>query len=123
MNRVTISKYTDFHRIAGNLSSSTTELDKLYITLLPYLQKIDAMEESVNKLEQAAYKLDSYSKKLEAKFKYLEKRWFSSFWLLLRGIFNLEFLFFVCYCEIFLFLFTHCIYVLRKKDNKFVQRA
>lgn len=43
-------------------------------SLLPYLQQIDQIEDSVVKLEQAAYKLDAYSKRLEAKFKSLEKR-------------------------------------------------
>lgn len=43
-------------------------------TLIPLLQQIDQIEDSVVKLEQAAYKLDAYSKRLEAKFKNLEKR-------------------------------------------------
>lgn len=43
-------------------------------TLIPYLEQIDQIEDSVIKLEQAAYKLDAYTKRLEAKFKSLEKR-------------------------------------------------
>lgn len=43
-------------------------------SLIPLLQQIDQIEDSVIKLEQAAYKLDAYSKRLEAKFKNLEKR-------------------------------------------------
>lgn len=42
-------------------------------TLIPYLEQIDQIEDSVIKLEQAAYKLDAYTKRLEAKFKSLEK--------------------------------------------------
>lgn len=42
--------------------------------ILPLLQQIDQIEDSVSKLELAAYKLDAYSKRLEAKFKNLEKR-------------------------------------------------
>lgn len=51
-----------------------TNLIFLDNSLLPYLQQIDQIEDSVVKLEQAAYKLDIYSKRLEAKFKSLEKR-------------------------------------------------
>lgn len=43
-------------------------------SLLPFLEQIDQIEDSVIKLEQAAYKLDAYTKRLEAKFKNLEKR-------------------------------------------------
>lgn len=43
-------------------------------SLLPYLEQIEQIEDSVIKLEQAAYKLDAYTKRLEAKFKSLEKK-------------------------------------------------
>jgi len=74
MNRATIAKYSDMKHIAVNVSKSVTELNEKYDSLLPLLQQIDQIEDSVIKLEQAAYKLDVYSKRLEAKFKNLEKR-------------------------------------------------
>lgn len=45
-----------------------------YTQLLPQLEQIDQIYDSVVKLEQAAYKLDHYAKRLEAKFKQLEKQ-------------------------------------------------
>ncbi|XP_066141782.1 biogenesis of lysosome-related organelles complex 1 subunit 2 [Euwallacea fornicatus] len=74
MNRATITKYTDMKHIAANVSKSMGELNEKYDSLLPLLQQIDQIEDSVIKLEQAAYKLDAYSKRLEAKFKNIEKR-------------------------------------------------
>ncbi|XP_050307102.1 biogenesis of lysosome-related organelles complex 1 subunit 2 [Anthonomus grandis grandis] len=74
MNRTTITKYSDMKHIASNVSKSMAELIENYETLLPLLQQIEQIEDSIGKLEQAAYKLDAYSKRLEAKFKNLEKR-------------------------------------------------
>lgn len=93
MNRATISKYSDMKNIAANVGKSMVELnqkclsfhllDELFFifvylvlddALIPLLQQIDQIEDSVVKLEQAAYKLDAYSKRLEAKFKNLEKK-------------------------------------------------
>lgn len=94
MNRATITKYSDMKQIAGNVSKSMVELNekckeiknqssincKYYVfgildsAILPLLQQIDQIEDSVVKLELAAYKLDAYSKRLESKFKNLEKR-------------------------------------------------
>ncbi|CAG9768306.1 unnamed protein product [Ceutorhynchus assimilis] len=74
MNRATITKYSDMKHIAVNVSKSMGELNEKYDTLIPLLQQIDQIEDSVIKLEQAAYKLDAYSKRLETKFKNLEKR-------------------------------------------------
>ncbi|ENN76290.1 biogenesis of lysosome-related organelles complex 1 subunit 2 [Dendroctonus ponderosae] len=74
MNRATISKYSDMKNIATNVGKSMVELNQKYDALIPLLQQIDQIEDSVVKLEQAAYKLDAYSKRLEAKFKNLEKK-------------------------------------------------
>jgi len=74
MNRLTLTKYTDMKQITTNISKGVSELNEKYSKLLPYLDQIDQIDESVTRLEQAAYKLDAYSKRLEAKFKVLEKR-------------------------------------------------
>jgi biogenesis of lysosome-related organelles complex 1 subunit 2 len=74
MNRVTITKYSDMKQITENVSKGVIELNSRYQELVPYLDQIDQIDESVTRLEQAAYKLDAYSKRLEAKFKSLEKR-------------------------------------------------
>ncbi|XP_023338685.1 biogenesis of lysosome-related organelles complex 1 subunit 2 [Eurytemora carolleeae] len=74
MNRVTLTKYSDMRQITTNIDKGVSELNKKYENLLPYLDQIDQIDESISRLEQAAYKLDAYSKRLEAKFKILEKR-------------------------------------------------
>ncbi|XP_030760701.1 biogenesis of lysosome-related organelles complex 1 subunit 2 [Sitophilus oryzae] len=74
MNKATITKYSDMKHIALNVGKSILELNDKCDSLLPLLQQIDQVEDSVTKLEQAAYKLDVYSKRLEAKFRNLEKR-------------------------------------------------
>jgi len=74
MNRATIAKYAEMKDISANISIAVKNLDDKYNSLLPYLEMIDQVEESVSNLEQAAYKLDAYAKRLEAKFKQLEKR-------------------------------------------------
>ncbi|XP_018576052.1 biogenesis of lysosome-related organelles complex 1 subunit 2 isoform X1 [Anoplophora glabripennis] len=74
MNQATITKYSDMKHLAVNINKSLSELNDKYNSLIPLLQQIDQIEDSVVKLEQAAYKLDAYSKRLEAKFKNLEKR-------------------------------------------------
>ncbi|KAJ8916743.1 hypothetical protein NQ315_013948 [Exocentrus adspersus] len=74
MNQATITKYADMKHLAVNVTKSVGELNDKYNSLIPLLQQIDQIEDSVVKLEQAAYKLDAYSKRLEAKFKNLEKR-------------------------------------------------
>ncbi|VEN46083.1 unnamed protein product [Callosobruchus maculatus] len=74
MNRAVITKYCDMKHLAVNVKKSMTALQEKYNSLLPLLQQIDQIEDSVIKLEQAAYKLDAYSKRLEAKCRNLEKR-------------------------------------------------
>jgi len=74
MNKVTQTKYGDMKQITTNISKGITDMNEKYSHLLPYLDQIDQIDESVSRLEQAAYKLDAYSKRLEAKFKTLEKR-------------------------------------------------
>ncbi|KAJ8944108.1 hypothetical protein NQ314_009551 [Rhamnusium bicolor] len=74
MNQATITKYSDMKHLAVNINKSMNELNEKYNSLVPLLQQIDQIEDSVVKLEQAAYKLDAYSKRLEAKFKNLEKK-------------------------------------------------
>ena len=73
MNRLTTTKYSDMRQIASNVGKGISELNGKYRDLLPFLEQIDQIDESVTRLEQAAYKLDAYSKRLEAKFKTLEK--------------------------------------------------
>lgn len=73
MNRVAVSKYTDMRQIATNVAKCMTEVNRKHQELLPYLEQIDQIEDSVNKLEQAAYKLDAYSKRLENQYKALSK--------------------------------------------------
>ncbi|CAH1176052.1 unnamed protein product [Phaedon cochleariae] len=74
MNQVVITKYSDMKHLAVNVKKSMLDLNDRYNTLIPLLEQIDQIEDSIIKLEQAAYKLDSYSKRLETKFKDLEKR-------------------------------------------------
>lgn len=74
MNTATITKYSDMKQITVNISNSIEEQNQRYTQLLPQLEQIDQIYDSVVKLEQAAYKLDHYAKRLEAKFKQLEKQ-------------------------------------------------
>ncbi|XP_041364686.1 biogenesis of lysosome-related organelles complex 1 subunit 2-like [Gigantopelta aegis] len=74
MNKVTLTKYSEMKHIALNVATALQELNEKYVSLQPYLDQIDQIEESVAGLEQAAYNLDQYSKRLEEKFKSLEKR-------------------------------------------------
>ncbi|KAK7507234.1 hypothetical protein BaRGS_00001169 [Batillaria attramentaria] len=74
MNKITICKYSEMKHIGLSIGSALQELNEKYKSLQPYLDQIDAIEESVASLEQAAYSLDHYSKRLEAKFKTLERR-------------------------------------------------
>ncbi|XP_052781709.1 biogenesis of lysosome-related organelles complex 1 subunit 2-like [Mya arenaria] len=74
MNKVTVSKYSEMKNTAGEIGGALQELNEKYENLLPFLEQIDHVEDSVNSLEQAAYRLDAYSKRLEAKFKALERR-------------------------------------------------
>lgn len=73
MNTATITKYSDMKQITVNISNSIEDQNQRYKLLLPQLEQIDQIYDSVVKLEQAAYKLDQYAKRLEAKFKQLEK--------------------------------------------------
>ncbi|KAK2160738.1 hypothetical protein LSH36_127g06053 [Paralvinella palmiformis] len=73
MNKATLNKYIEMKQITSNISKSIKDLNEK-CKYIPYLEKIDQIEESVASLEQAAYKLDAYSKRLESKFKQLEKR-------------------------------------------------
>ncbi|KAI5721474.1 biogenesis of lysosome-related organelles complex 1 subunit 2-like [Diaphorina citri] len=74
MNNATITKYSDMKQITVNISNSIEEQNQRYKQLIPQLEQIDQIYDSVLKLEQAAYKLDHYAKRLEAKFKQLEKQ-------------------------------------------------
>ncbi|XP_077302129.1 biogenesis of lysosome-related organelles complex 1 subunit 2-like [Arctopsyche grandis] len=74
MNHLTLSKYTDIHRITGNISTTVNRMDKIHQSLAPHIYKIEEIEQAVLKLEKMAYAIDAYSKKLEAKAKYLTKR-------------------------------------------------
>jgi len=68
MNRATISKYADMMQISENLATSSVQLKEKFENLIPYLEQIDDIEQTVNKLEDCAYQLDAYSQKLELKF-------------------------------------------------------
>ncbi|XP_037325118.2 biogenesis of lysosome-related organelles complex 1 subunit 2 isoform X2 [Pungitius pungitius] len=74
MNKLTSLKYMEMKDISINISRNLQDLNNKYVSLQPYLDQINQIEEQVSSLEQAAYKLDTYSKKLEARFKKLEKR-------------------------------------------------
>lgn len=69
MNKATSAKYSDMKQIADNLQVATTDLNDKFKDLLPLMQQIDEIDETVDKLEAAAYKLDAYSIALENKIK------------------------------------------------------
>lgn len=73
MNRATLKKYVEMKDISSNISKAMMDLNEKYNGLMPYLEMIDQLDDSIASLEQAAYKLDAYSKRLESKFKQLEK--------------------------------------------------
>ena len=73
LNRETIAKYAELKTISSNFSQSMDTLNQKYKKLLPVLENINEIDESVSKLEQAAYKLLAYATRLEAKFKEIEK--------------------------------------------------
>lgn len=73
MNRATLKKYVEMKDISVSVNKAMKDLNDKYSSLLPYLEMIDQLDESIANLEQAAYKLDAYSKRLESKFKQLEK--------------------------------------------------
>ncbi|XP_013105160.1 biogenesis of lysosome-related organelles complex 1 subunit 2 [Stomoxys calcitrans] len=74
MNRATIGKYSDMRQIAQNLSVSTAELSVKFQALIPLMQQIDEISDTVDKLEAAAYKLDAYSIALENRVKSVLQR-------------------------------------------------
>jgi biogenesis of lysosome-related organelles complex 1 subunit 2 len=74
MNRVTLTKYGDMKQVTTNISKGVNDLNEKYTNLMPYLEQIDQIDESISRLEQAAYKLDNYSKRIETKYKQIEKR-------------------------------------------------
>ncbi|XP_077296573.1 biogenesis of lysosome-related organelles complex 1 subunit 2-like [Arctopsyche grandis] len=73
MNRLTLSKYSDIHRITKNVATTTSKMEAISQTLSPHLHKIDEIERAVLNLEKMAFAIDAYSKKLEAKAKCLTK--------------------------------------------------
>lgn len=74
MNTVTASKYSDMKQIADNLQVTTNDLNGKFRDLIPLMQQIDEIDETVDKLEAAAYKLDAYSIALENKIKNVLKK-------------------------------------------------
>lgn len=74
MNKATAAKYSDMKQIADSLQVSTTDLYEKFRDLLPLMQQIDEIDETVDKLEAAAYKLDAYSIALENKIKSVLKK-------------------------------------------------
>ncbi|XP_061389414.1 biogenesis of lysosome-related organelles complex 1 subunit 2 [Musca vetustissima] len=74
MNRATIGKYSDMRQIAQNLAVSTTDLSVKFQALVPLMQQIDEISDTVDKLEAAAYKLDAYSIALENRVKSVLQR-------------------------------------------------
>uniref|UniRef100_A0A1A9W4P9 Biogenesis of lysosome-related organelles complex 1 subunit 2 n=1 Tax=Glossina brevipalpis TaxID=37001 RepID=A0A1A9W4P9_9MUSC len=74
MNKVTAAKYSDMRQIAENLSISTIDLSNKFQALVPLMQQIDEISDTVDKLEAAAYKLDAYSIALENRVKSVLQR-------------------------------------------------
>lgn len=67
MNNGTRTKYEDIQHIISCLNASTTEMNSKLEALVPLLQQIDEIDETVNKLESSALKLNGYSIELEKK--------------------------------------------------------
>lgn len=67
MNKGTRTKYEDIQHIISCLNASTTEMNSKLEALVPLLQQIDEIDETVNKLESSALKLNGYSIELEKK--------------------------------------------------------
>nr|CAG4641362.1 EOG090X0J9J [Eulimnadia texana] len=74
MNKATATKYREMRESASLIAQGLSDLNDKFLSLKPFLDQIDQIDDSVSKLEQAAYKLDAYTVRLEAKFKALEKR-------------------------------------------------
>lgn len=74
LNDTTATQYKDMTNAADTLNADMASLAEKYQALLPYLQQIDAVEQSVDKLAVAAKELDAYSKRLETRFKQLDRR-------------------------------------------------
>lgn len=67
MNNGTRTKYEDIQHIISCLNASTTEMNSKLEALVPLLQQINEIDETVNKLESSALKLNGYSIELEKK--------------------------------------------------------
>lgn len=74
MNRRTAVRYSQVKEVAEGLNNSLQDLEVNYARIMPFLDKVDVLEEKVARLEELAYSVDNYSKRLESKFKSLEKR-------------------------------------------------
>ncbi|XP_055909515.1 biogenesis of lysosome-related organelles complex 1 subunit 2 [Eupeodes corollae] len=74
MNKVTISKYSEMKHVAEGLNLSTNDLNDKFQQLIPLMQQIHEISDTVDKLEAAAYKLDAYSVALENRVKSVLQR-------------------------------------------------
>lgn len=72
MNITTSAKYSQLRGLSDQLKGSLQDLEKNYFRIIPYLEKIDSLEQKVTRLEELAYAIDSYTKKLEARYKLLQ---------------------------------------------------
>lgn len=69
MNHATLAKYDGMLRTAHHTGNALHSVNQKFVHLLPYLEQIEQIENTVLSLEQAAYKLDAYTKRLEEKFR------------------------------------------------------
>eukprot|EP00039_Didymoeca_costata_P015126 m.252876 g.252876 ORF g.252876 m.252876 type:complete len:127 (+) comp16158_c2_seq1:303-683(+) len=74
LNEATGAEYERMASTTTGLNKDVETLRQKYSELMPYLEQIDSVEESINKLQDAAKELDQYSKRLEIRFKQLDKR-------------------------------------------------
>lgn len=84
MNIRTSEKYSQLRGLSDQLKDSLQDLEKNYFRIIPYLEKIDSLEQKVTRLEELAYAIDSYTKKLEARYKSLQNSSLASGPLLTR---------------------------------------
>jgi len=73
MNVITRDKYVEMTATTQTLVKGMTNLQARYQSFQPYLEKIDALDDSIDKLEKTVTLLDDYTKRLDAKFQALQK--------------------------------------------------
>ncbi|XP_055330552.1 biogenesis of lysosome-related organelles complex 1 subunit 2-like isoform X2 [Paramacrobiotus metropolitanus] len=74
LNLVSKEKYEELLVVAKRFRESLGTMNDRFTCILPFLERIDAVESQVNELERSVFRLDTYAKQLETRFKALEKR-------------------------------------------------